>query len=43
MGHGITLSFIMGGYSVRLYDIQEPIIEVAIAHIEKGLELFLPG
>src|SRR5512135_1893513 len=40
MGHGIAHSFLMGGYSVRLYDVQEAILETARAHIQKNLELF---
>lgn len=40
MGHGIAQSFLMGGYPVWLYDIQESILETAKAHIEKSLELF---
>ncbi|NVM25851.1 MAG: 3-hydroxyacyl-CoA dehydrogenase family protein [Desulfobacterales bacterium] len=40
MGHGIAQSFLMGGYPVWLYDIQESILETAKAHIEKNLELF---
>ena len=40
MGHGIAQSFLMGGYSVMLYDIQESILKTAVAHIEKNLELF---
>lgn len=40
MGHGIAQSFLMGGYSVILYDIQESILERAAAYIKKNLELF---
>ena len=40
MGHGIAQTFIMAGYPVRLYDIKEPILETAKAHIRKNLELF---
>jgi len=40
MGHGIAHSFLMGGYSVRLYDVQEAILETGRAHIQKNLELF---
>ena len=40
MGHGIAQSFLMGGYPVMLYDIQESILETAKSHIEKNLELF---
>ncbi len=40
MGHGIAQTFLMGGYSVRLYDVQDAILETARAHIQKNLELF---
>jgi 3-hydroxybutyryl-CoA dehydrogenase len=40
MGHGIAQSFLMGGYPVSLYDIQESILETAKSHIEKNLGLF---
>jgi len=40
MGHGIAQSFLMGGYPVWLYDIQESILETAKIHIEKNLGLF---
>jgi len=40
MGHGIAQSFLMGGYPVTLYDIQESILGTAKAHIEKNLGLF---
>ena len=40
MGHGIAQSFLMGGYTVMLNDIQESILKTAIAHIEKNLDLF---
>jgi len=40
MGHGIAQSFLMGGYPVRLYDIQESILQTAKAHIEKNMGLF---
>ena len=40
MGHGIAQRFLMGGYSVRLYDIEESILETATSHIRKNLELF---
>jgi len=40
MGHGIAQSFLMGGYPVMLYDIQESILETARAHIKKNLEAF---
>jgi len=40
MGHGIAQSFLMGGYEVMLYDIDDSILETAINHIEKNLELF---
>ena len=40
MGHGIAQSFLMGGYPVILYDIQESILETARAHINYSLRLF---
>jgi 3-hydroxybutyryl-CoA dehydrogenase len=40
MGHGIAQSFLMEGYPVMLYDIQESILETAKVHIEKNLGLF---
>lgn len=40
MGHGIAQSYLMGGYPVRLYDVQESILKTARAHIERNLELF---
>jgi 3-hydroxybutyryl-CoA dehydrogenase len=40
MGHGIAQSFLMGGFSVNLYDVQETILETAKAHIRRNLELF---
>jgi 3-hydroxybutyryl-CoA dehydrogenase len=40
MGHGIAQSFLMGGFPVVLYDISEPILATASAHIRKNLELF---
>jgi len=40
MGHGIAQSFIMGGYPVILYDIQDSVLKTAKAHIEKNLRLF---
>jgi 3-hydroxyacyl-CoA dehydrogenase len=40
MGHGIAQSFLMGGYAVVLYDIQESILQRARANIEKNLGLF---
>ncbi len=40
MGHGIAQSFLMGGYPVWLYDIQESILGTAKERIEKNLELF---
>jgi 3-hydroxyacyl-CoA dehydrogenase len=40
MGHGIAQSFLMGGYEVMLYDIDDAILETAIAHIKKNLALF---
>jgi len=40
MGHGIAQSFLMGGYPVWLYDIEESILETAKGHIEKNLQIF---
>lgn len=40
MGHGIAQSFLMGGYPVSLFDIAEPILDSATAHIHENLELF---
>ncbi|MFO7600393.1 MAG: 3-hydroxyacyl-CoA dehydrogenase family protein [Candidatus Desulfacyla sp.] len=40
MGHGIAQSFLMGGYPVRLFDIAEPILDNAAAHIRENLDLF---
>jgi 3-hydroxybutyryl-CoA dehydrogenase len=40
MGHGIAQSFIVGGYPVMLYDIQESVLNNAGAHIKSSLELF---
>ena len=40
MGHGIAQSFLMGGYPVMLFDISEPILATAKAHVKKNLELF---
>ncbi len=40
MGHGIAQSFLMGGFFVKLFDIQEAILETAKAHIKRNLELF---
>jgi 3-hydroxybutyryl-CoA dehydrogenase len=40
MGHGIAQSFVMNGYSVIMYDLNEAILETAKAHIQNSLELF---
>ena len=40
MGHGIAQSFIVGGYPVMLYDIQESVLNNAETHIKSSLELF---
>lgn len=40
MGHGIAQSFLMGGYRVMLYDIDDAILERATTHIKENLELF---
>ena len=41
MGHGIAQGFAMGGYDVKLYDIDEKVLEVAVAHIDESLDLFV--
>jgi 3-hydroxybutyryl-CoA dehydrogenase len=40
MGHGIAQAFLMGGYSVKLYDLQDSILDTARSHIQEGLRLF---
>ena len=40
MGHGIAQSFLMGGYPVCLYDIQDSILKTAQSHIEQNLKRF---
>jgi len=40
MGHGIAQTFIVGGYPVMLYDIQESVLISAEAHIKNSLERF---
>ena len=40
MGHGIAQTFIVGGYPVMLYDIQESVLSSAKAHIKTSLERF---
>jgi 3-hydroxybutyryl-CoA dehydrogenase len=40
MGHGIAQRFAMGGYSVRLFDVNRSILDTAKQHIQKNLELF---
>ena len=40
MGHGIAQTFLMGGYPVMLFDISDPILATARAHIQRNLELF---
>jgi len=40
MGHGIAQSFLMGGYSVMLYDVGQPILDRAKAYIEQNLKVF---
>jgi 3-hydroxybutyryl-CoA dehydrogenase len=40
MGHGIAQAFLMGGYPVKLYDIQDSILDTARSHIQEGLRLF---
>jgi 3-hydroxyacyl-CoA dehydrogenase len=40
MGHGIAQGFLMGGYPVKLYDINASVLEVASSHIRESLTLF---
>lgn len=40
MGHGIAQTFLMVGYPVMLYDIQESILDTARNHIQKNMKLF---
>jgi 3-hydroxyacyl-CoA dehydrogenase len=40
MGHGIAQTFLMSGFPVRLFDLKDPILDTARAHIGKNLELF---
>jgi 3-hydroxybutyryl-CoA dehydrogenase len=40
MGHGIAQSFLMAGYPVKLYDVDQSILDRARSHIEQGLERF---
>jgi 3-hydroxyacyl-CoA dehydrogenase len=40
MGHGIAQTFIVGGYPVMLYDIQESVLISAEAHIKNSLKRF---
>jgi 3-hydroxybutyryl-CoA dehydrogenase len=40
MGHGIAQIFLMGGYPVMLYDIEESILKTAKARIKNSLRLF---
>ena len=40
MGHGIAQSFLMGGYPVLLYDIEDAILDTARSLIKKSLGLF---
>ena len=40
MGHGIAQIFLMGGYPVMLFDIEESILETAKARIKNSLALF---
>jgi 3-hydroxybutyryl-CoA dehydrogenase len=41
MGHGIAQTFLMAGYPVMLYDIQETILDTAKAHVQKNMQLFV--
>lgn len=40
MGHGIAQTFLMGGYPVMLYDVEQSILDRAKAFIEQNLRLF---
>lgn len=40
MGHGIAQSFLMAGYPVRLYDVQDSVLENAKKRIDQNLKLF---
>ncbi|MEJ2717445.1 MAG: 3-hydroxyacyl-CoA dehydrogenase family protein [Deltaproteobacteria bacterium] len=40
MGHGIAQCFLMAGYPVMLYDVDQSILDRARSHIEQGLERF---
>ncbi|MBW1950627.1 MAG: hypothetical protein JRJ18_13985, partial [Deltaproteobacteria bacterium] len=40
MGHGIAMSFVMEGFPVTLYDVNQGVLDVASHHIEEGLRLF---
>ena len=40
MGHGIAQTFLMGGYPVALYDVEQSILDTARTHIERNLKLF---
>jgi 3-hydroxybutyryl-CoA dehydrogenase len=40
MGHGIAQSFLMGGYPVALYDVDQSILDRAAVLIEQNLKLF---
>ena len=40
MGHGIAQTFLMGGYPVMLYDVEQSILDRAKAFVEQNLKLF---
>ena len=40
MGHGIAQRYMMAGYPVMLYDIEDTILEAAKAHIKHNLDMF---
>jgi 3-hydroxybutyryl-CoA dehydrogenase len=40
MGHGIALSFALGGYSVRLNDVTDEILQNAVNKIKVALDMF---
>ncbi|MBT4285868.1 MAG: 3-hydroxyacyl-CoA dehydrogenase family protein [Deltaproteobacteria bacterium] len=41
MGHGIAQSFAYGGYEVTIYSVRQKGLDLAIAHIEESLNLFV--
>ncbi|RLA99987.1 MAG: 3-hydroxyacyl-CoA dehydrogenase family protein [Deltaproteobacteria bacterium] len=41
MGHGIGLTYALGGYQVVLNDIDDEILKTAMSHIKNNLEIFV--